>query len=57
LAFANERAFVLFPVGYPEPNCLVPDLQLKPVFKKNEAGSVRSSARRGEPEQPLGCEW
>jgi len=26
---ANERPFVLFPVGYPEPGCLVPDLARK----------------------------
>jgi len=25
----NERPFVLFPIGYPEPGCLVPDLQRK----------------------------
>lgn len=25
----NERPFVLFPVGYPEPGCLVPDLRRK----------------------------
>jgi nitroreductase len=28
---ANERPFVLFPVGYPEPGCLVPDLARKPL--------------------------
>ena len=28
---ANERPFVLFPVGYPVEGCLVPDLQRKPV--------------------------
>lgn len=27
----NERPFVLFPIGYPEPGCLVPDLQRKPL--------------------------
>lgn len=26
---ANERPFILFPVGYPEPDCLVPDLARK----------------------------
>lgn len=28
---ANERPFVLFPVGLPEPGCLVPDLARKPL--------------------------
>ena len=28
---ANERAFVLFPVGYPLPGALVPDLARKPL--------------------------
>jgi nitroreductase len=28
---ANERPFVLFPIGYPEPGCLVPDLDRKPL--------------------------
>lgn len=28
---ANERPFVLFPVGYPEDGCLVPDLARKPL--------------------------
>jgi iodotyrosine deiodinase len=28
---ANERPFVLFPIGYPEPGCLVPDLARKPI--------------------------
>ena len=28
---ANERPFVLFPVGYPEPGSLVPDLRRKPL--------------------------
>ena len=28
---ANERPFVLFPVGYPELGCLVPDLTRKPL--------------------------
>jgi len=27
----NERPFVLFPIGYPEPGCLVPDLRRKPL--------------------------
>lgn len=27
----NERPFVLFPIGYPEPRCLVPDLARKPL--------------------------
>ena len=27
----NERPFVLFPVGFPEPGCLVPDLARKPL--------------------------
>ena len=27
----NERPFVLFPIGYPEPGCLVPDLSRKPI--------------------------
>jgi nitroreductase len=27
----NERPFCLFPVGYPDPECLVPDLQRKPL--------------------------
>lgn len=27
----NERPFVLFPVGFPEPGCLVPDLARKPI--------------------------
>ena len=27
----NERPFVLFPIGYPEPGCLVPDLERKPL--------------------------
>ena len=27
----NERPFVLFPVGYPEAGCLVPDLDRKPI--------------------------
>ena len=28
---ANERPFVLIPVGYPAPNCIVPDLDRKPL--------------------------
>jgi nitroreductase len=28
---ANERPFVLFPVGYPVDGCLVPDLERKPL--------------------------
>ena len=28
---ANERPFVLFPVGYPVDSCLVPDLRRKPL--------------------------
>lgn len=27
----NERAFCLFPVGYPAPDCVVPDLDRKPL--------------------------
>lgn len=27
----NERPFVLFPIGYPAPDAIVPDLQRKPV--------------------------
>lgn len=27
----NERPFALFPVGYPAPDCVVPDLQRKPL--------------------------
>ena len=27
----NERPFILFPVGYPAPDCRVPDLQRKPL--------------------------
>jgi len=28
---ANERPFVLFPIGYPAPECRVPDLERKPL--------------------------
>ena len=28
---ANERPYVLIPVGYPAPGCLVPDLVRKPL--------------------------
>ena len=28
---ANERPFVLIPVGYPAPGCVVPDVQRKPL--------------------------
>ena len=28
---ANERAFVLIPVGYPSDGCVVPSLERKPV--------------------------
>jgi hypothetical protein len=27
----NEKPFVLFPVGYPAPDCVVPDLVRKPL--------------------------
>lgn len=27
----NERPFALFPVGYPAPDCVVPDIQRKPL--------------------------
>jgi nitroreductase len=27
----NEKPFVLIPVGYPAPNCMVPDLARKPL--------------------------
>lgn len=41
---ANERPFVLFPVGYPVPGCLVPDLPRKPLDQVmtvvDEAGDV-----------------
>ena len=30
---ANERPFVLFPIGYPIDGCQVPDLQRKPLEK------------------------
>lgn len=29
----NERPYILFPIGYPEPGALVPDLQRKPLEK------------------------
>lgn len=28
---ANERPYILFPVGYPTPECVVPDLSRKPL--------------------------
>ena len=28
---ANERPFILFPIGYPARDCVVPDLSRKPL--------------------------
>lgn len=28
---SNERPFLLIPVGYPEPGCMVPDIRRKPI--------------------------
>ena len=28
---SNERPFILFPVGYPAPDCTVPDIAKKPL--------------------------
>ncbi|MEO6654171.1 MAG: nitroreductase family protein [Ilumatobacteraceae bacterium] len=53
----NERPFVLFPIGYPEPGCLVPDLDRKSldevmtVVDTASADPTPAPARTG-PSQP-----
>lgn len=50
---ANEQAFILFPIGYPSPDCVVPDLERKPL----EAVSVFDPPPAADPGTDPTAPW
>jgi hypothetical protein len=42
---ANEKPFILFPVGYPAERCRVPDLTCKPLSERFQPGVGRVEVR------------